>query len=121
MTVVNQGVNDNVFYAVGTAATLGTNSVFAGDILAGTSISLGTGASSGCGSVMALTGAVTMLSNTITNCSSTGSDVTSYTAAGDLPVTTPVIAPAPEPGTLVLLATGLLAGARLMRRRPVTA
>jgi hypothetical protein len=54
----------NVFWQVGSSATLGTSSVFVGTILAQASISLGTGASMS-GRALARTGAVTMQSNTI--------------------------------------------------------
>jgi hypothetical protein len=52
ISVVNQGMNDNVYYVVGSSATLGANSTFAGDILAGTSVDLGSGAGSSCGSII---------------------------------------------------------------------
>ena len=112
MSVVHQGRNDNVYYVVGTSASLGANSVFAGDILADGSIGLGTGVRSECGSLAALLGAVTMLSNEINNCSSTGSNVTPYSVA--IP---PDPTPVPEPDTFAMLATGLLAGTGIFRRR----
>lgn len=107
VSVENLGTNDNVYYAVGSSATLGKNSVFLGDIIANTSITLTTGADITCGSAIALTGAVTLDTNTISNCSASGSDVSST-------VPTSVT---PEPGALILLSTGLLAGAGLLRRR----
>lgn len=57
----------NVFWQVGSSATLGTNSVFKGNILALTSITLTTGASLE-GRALAEHGAVTLDSNTITGC-----------------------------------------------------
>ena len=59
----------NVFWQVGSSATLGTNSFFTGNILALTSISLTTGANV-VGRVLARNGAVTMDTNVITatNC-----------------------------------------------------
>jgi hypothetical protein len=56
----------NVFWQVGTSATIDTNSVFAGNILAQASISLNTGASLQ-GRALARTGAVTLLSNVVTS------------------------------------------------------
>ena len=73
----NLGTDDNVYYAVGSSATLGTNSSFLGDIIAQDSVALTTGANITCGSAIALTGAVTLDTNTITNCSANGSDVSS--------------------------------------------
>ena len=55
----------NVFWQVGSSATLGTNSVFQGTILALQSITMDTGASL-TGRVLARNGAVTLDSNTIT-------------------------------------------------------
>jgi hypothetical protein len=55
----------NVFWQVGSSATLGTTTNFAGSILATTSITLNTGATVN-GRVLALGGAVTMDDNTIT-------------------------------------------------------
>jgi hypothetical protein len=55
----------NVFWQVGSSATLGTTTNFAGTILATTSITLNTGATVS-GRVLAIGGAVTMDANTIT-------------------------------------------------------
>jgi len=79
----------NVFWQIGSSATLGTGSAFAGNILALTSITLNTGASIGCGSALAGNGAVTMDDNNVSiGCEST----------------------TPEPGTAALLGLGLLLG-----------
>ena len=55
----------NVFWQVGSSATLNSNTVFDGNILALASVSLGTGSVILNGRVIALTGAVTMLGNTV--------------------------------------------------------
>jgi type VI secretion system secreted protein VgrG len=56
----------NVYWQVGSSATLGTNTAFEGNILALTSITLDTGATIIDGSALARNGAVTLDSNTIT-------------------------------------------------------
>lgn len=58
----------NVFWQVGSSATIDTNTNFAGHILALTSISLNTGADIMYGSALAQNGAVTMQDNTIVSC-----------------------------------------------------
>jgi uncharacterized protein with beta-barrel porin domain len=63
--VIGGGTGDNVYWRVGTSATIGTTSVFVGDILALASITLNTGATITCGSALARNGAVTLDSNTI--------------------------------------------------------
>ena len=57
----------NVFWQIGSSATLGTSSVFKGNILAQTSITLTTGADVQ-GRVLARSGAVTLDSNTLVGC-----------------------------------------------------
>ena len=55
----------NIFWQVGSSATLGTTSVFAGNILADQSITLNTGATLD-GRALARVGAVTLDTNTVT-------------------------------------------------------
>jgi uncharacterized protein with beta-barrel porin domain len=66
--LVNGAQGGNVFWRVGTSATLGSTTAFAGNILANASITLVTGATITCGSALARTGAVTLDTNTITVC-----------------------------------------------------
>jgi hypothetical protein len=100
---------DNVFWQVGSSATLGTTTSFEGNIIALASDTLNTGATDGCGSVIALTGAVTLDHNTISNtcAGGTGGGGGGTTIGGGTGGGPGV--PAPEPGTLALLSSGLLA------------
>lgn len=61
----NGGQGDSVFWEVGSSATLGTSTAFAGNILALTSITLDTAATIECGRALARNGAVTMDTNTV--------------------------------------------------------
>jgi outer membrane autotransporter protein len=66
--LINGAQGGNVFWRVGSSATLGTTTSFAGDILAQASITLNTGATITCGAAWARTGAVTLDTNTISIC-----------------------------------------------------
>jgi hypothetical protein len=71
VVLANGATGGNVFWQVGSSATLGTNTVFAGSILALISDTVTTGTSV-CGRVFALTGAVTLDTNAITAAASCG-------------------------------------------------
>ncbi len=106
--IINMGTDDNVFWQVGTSATLGTTTAFQGTIIADQSITLTTGATINCGNAIALNGAVTLDSNTIGVCPT--SDTGGSDGSGG-------VSPVPEPGTLTLLATGIFGAAGVLRRR----
>lgn len=90
----NGGEGRNVFFQVGSSATLGTGTMFRGTIIADQSVTLITNAQIDCGRAIALVGAVTLDANTISN-----------VCGNALPPVTPV----PEPSTLaLLLGPGLL-------------
>ncbi len=93
VTVINGGTGHNVYWQVGSSATLGTTTAFRGHILALTSITLTTGAIIDQGSALARNGAVTLDSNLITN------------------------APVPEPASMIALAVGVASMANRARRR----
>ena len=63
--MIGGGQGTNVFWQVGSSATLGTTTSFVGDILALTSITLNTGANIACGAALAQNGAVTLDTNNI--------------------------------------------------------
>jgi type VI secretion system secreted protein VgrG len=65
IVLINGAQAGNVFWQVGSSATLGTGTSFNGSILADTSITFNTGASMS-GSALALNGAVTLDNNNIT-------------------------------------------------------
>ncbi len=66
--LINGANAANVYFQVGSSATLGTTSEFRGRILALTSITLNTGASINCGAALARNGAVTLDTNVIAIC-----------------------------------------------------
>lgn len=84
----------NVFWQVGSSATIGGGSAFVGNILALTSISLGTNATVQ-GRALARNGAVTLLGNTFTAPLCSAASTTTTTA----PAATTTTAPATTPTT----------------------
>ncbi|MFZ2492074.1 MAG: ice-binding family protein [Thermoanaerobaculia bacterium] len=124
--VINSGNNCNIYWQVGSSATLGTATAFAGNILALTSITATTGASVS-GRLLARNGAVTLDTNAVSVCPlcppitlapATLPDGTvgaayaqTITAAGGTaPYTYSILSGALPPG-LVLSAAGLISGA----------
>lgn len=65
VTLINKADACNVFWTVGTSATIAANAMFAGTLLAHTSVTLASGASVH-GRVLAETGAVTLSGNAVT-------------------------------------------------------
>jgi len=111
VNVINGGANTGVFWLVGSSATLGTITTFAGNILARDSITLNTSATIVCGRALALTGAVTLAGNTISDtCGAGGADLgTGRTDFGSAGFSGGGIQSVPEPGTISLLCVGILA------------
>ncbi len=77
VTEINSAQSCNIFWQVGSSATIGTNSAFQGDILAQASITMNTGASLG-GRALARSGAVTLDMNAVTSstCSTPATTIT---------------------------------------------
>ena len=101
--VITSSDDCNVFWQIGSSATLGTNTTFDGHILALASITANTGAKVLDGSLLARNGAITLDSNTVTVC------------------VTPMVNPpsaVPEPGVMaLLLGTAVFSGSLMRRRR----
>jgi hypothetical protein len=112
--LVNSGSGAGVFWDVRSSATLGTTTSFLGNILAYDSITLNTGATIGCGSALANSGAVTMISNTIGIGCGGGLDVL---ALGATPTFLPYVAAVPEPETYAMMLAGLGLLGFMARRR----
>ncbi|MDD2899271.1 MAG: DUF3494 domain-containing protein [Desulfuromonadaceae bacterium] len=126
VTVINGSSTNGVYWRVGSSATLGTGSKFEGNILALASVGLDPTAQILCGRAIALTGAVTMTDNRISNssaqalnngCSDFGSDGYSGGGGGSVSSGDVTPAPVPEPGTVMLFGTGLLVLVLMMKRR----
>ena len=102
--VFANGAGSNALYwQVGSSATLGTTSAFAGTIMAQASITMNTGASLTCGQALALTSAVTLDTNFVS------------IDSRDCPIEGPGVVP--EPDTWALLVIGFAAAGTALRRR----
>ena len=95
VTLINGGNQCNVFWQVGSSATLGSSTAFAGNILALMSISLNNGAGV-VGRLLAYNGAVTLINNTVSNQCWT-SQIPTATATAEGPTPTATVGPTAAP------------------------
>ncbi len=135
VNLIDTGSGAGVFWNVGSSATLNSSSTFEGNILALTSITLGSAVTINCGRALASTGTVTMIGDTINagDCTGTGADnsnglggsgldyVSNKGGAGtvvDIATGHVVSVPGtiPEPATLALFVIGFV-GLGFTRRR----
>lgn len=110
VSLINGAQACNVFWQVGSSATLGTGTSFVGNILALASITLNTGATIQ-GRALARDGSVTMDTNTITRATCSTPTTTTTTTTGDTTTIPTTTSPAPVGG--VDTGGGSTAGARM--------
>jgi Ice-binding-like len=116
IVVLGGGDASGVFWNIGSAATLGTGSTVVGNLIAGTSITLTTGARILCGRAIALTGAVTLDGARISrDCTANnqGSGRADFGSQGYAGIGGTV----PEPATWAMLLIGTTATGAMLRRR----
>ena len=109
VNVVNGNSTSGVYWQVGSSATLGTSTMFAGNILANQSITLNNKADILSGRAIALNAAVTMDANRISN-NGTLQNFGSYGFSGGS------VTPVPLPSTILLFGPALV-GLGMLRRR----
>ena len=111
VNVLNGSQSSGIYWVVGSSATLGTRTMFAGNIIADQSITLTTNSDILCGRAIALNGAVTMDTNRISSNNtnqdfgSGRSDFGSYGFSGGSGSTPAVV---PVPGAILLVGSGLM-------------
>jgi hypothetical protein len=112
--VINGGADTGVFFDVGTSATLGAGTIFAGNLIAAQSVTLNAGASVLCGRVIARNAAISLDNNLISqDCADGGAFGLGRTDFGSAGFSGNAVAAAPpasvpEPSSLGLLMAALL-------------
>lgn len=120
--VLGGGAGSGLFFNVGSSATLGTGTTFAGNIIAQSAITLNTGAQITCGRAIALTEAVTLDTNVVSNNCGSGGDFgtgrADFGSNGFAGVRSGVVGGVPEPASWAMLIVGFGAtGAAIRRQR----
>ncbi|MEY4906645.1 MAG: hypothetical protein RL260_363 [Pseudomonadota bacterium] len=125
VSVVNASASSGVYWQIGSSATLGTGTDFAGNLLALTSVTLNGGAQIVCGRAIGLNGAVTLTDNLVSTDCGAQNFGTNLVDNGSLGFSGGPVTPVPEPATAMLFLAGLagLAGTRwkAARRPPLKA
>lgn len=108
VSVLNASAGNAIYWQVGSSATLGVGTDFAGNVLAQVSVTLDPTAQIVCGRAIGLTGAVTLSDNLVSNdCAAQNfglglGDGGSFGFSGD-----GTVSPVPEPTTAMLFMAGL--------------
>lgn len=116
VSVINGNTGGGVYWGVGSSATLGTSSMLLGNVIAKQSVTMNTTASIVCGRAIALTAAVTMDRNVISN-DCTGGATSDYGSLGFSGGRVATVVP--EPSTLLLVGSAGLVLVGIVRRRRV--
>lgn len=117
VNVFKGGTNYGVFFQVGTSATLGTSTTFAGNILADQSITLNTAATILCGRALALNGAVTLDTNAVSNDCNAFNGATLRNDYGSMGFSGADTQNVPEPATIAIFGLGLFGIAAFSKRK----
>ncbi|THD63884.1 ice-binding family protein [Phenylobacterium sp.] len=120
VTVLNAGPASGIFWDVGSSATLGAATLFAGNILADQSVTFGAGADILCGRAIALVGTVTLDSNTVSSdCSGAGATGAGRDDFGNHGFDGSAEAAVPEPSiwAMMLLGFGFVGAGHRARKR----
>jgi type VI secretion system secreted protein VgrG len=116
VVVLNGNANSGIYWDVGSSATLGTDTSFAGNIIADQSITFDTSAAITCGRAIALNAAITLDNNTLSdNCGAGDFGSDGYSGSAIVAVA--------EPASGGLLGAGIagVLGLRRARRGPALA